>query len=645
MYSKLKTLLVLIFTTTLVYSSFAQTCINITPIDGTPCSWCAPAGWVVGTMVSPDIISGNGPWPSNPLNTIADVNGTPNGGGNFVMYISYGSSGEYMETTLVGLTPGQLYSFNVEWQQATEIDKYGVTSSQGGQLDITVDGISSTYISTGGINDNWQIATKTFTANTTTANVKLGIVPGSGAIGGDGMIVTNEYPCTIILDTVILCQGDSIITDGNMEYTAGIYGDTLIQILNPNITSTIGILCTTSTPVSLSGTPIGGTWNGTGITGNSFDPATAGAGGPYSITYTTTLGTTTCYDTLFATVTANPLPGTDGTANLCLGAVAINLFDSLGGSPSTGGIWTGPSLPANGDQGTLNPSTAIPGVYTYIVNDCTGNPILPTAIVTVSIDTCTVPVAAYIINNSTICIGDCITLTDQSAEATSWAWTFSGGLPSTANTQGPHEVCFNTAGIYTVQQIVSNNNGADTLTSTIEVNPTPTINAGLDVTIDLGESTTLIATGSVGTYTWSPPTWLSCYVCSSTTSTPEGSEGTIPYTVTIVDSNGCLASDEVSVTIDQNITLFIPNVFSPNGDGNNDVFYVKGVGIQIINFLVYNRWGELMFESQNIGSGWDGTYLGKSSPEGTYVYIIEYSYLKQNNLIRESKIGSITLLK
>lgn len=103
---------------------------------------------------------------------------------------------------------------------------------------------------------------------------------------------------------------------------------------------------------------------------------------------------------------------------------------------------------------------------------------------------------------------------------------------------------------------------------------------------------------------------------------------TIPgtYTVSLVVTNsfGCTDTTQSLVTIKPDVSVYIPNTFTPNDDGINDVFKPQGVGIQNENYKmqIYDRWGEKIFESQDFNTGWDGTYKGKKAQEGVYAYII-----------------------
>jgi gliding motility-associated-like protein len=98
----------------------------------------------------------------------------------------------------------------------------------------------------------------------------------------------------------------------------------------------------------------------------------------------------------------------------------------------------------------------------------------------------------------------------------------------------------------------------------------------------------------------------------------------------VVNNGGCAAADSINIIVTcNNGNLFVPNTFSPNGDGMNDVFYVRGKGLSTIQSMrVFNRWGQVVFEKRNFAAndptaGWDGTMNGKKAPIDVYIYTIE----------------------
>jgi gliding motility-associated-like protein len=124
---------------------------------------------------------------------------------------------------------------------------------------------------------------------------------------------------------------------------------------------------------------------------------------------------------------------------------------------------------------------------------------------------------------------------------------------------------------------------------------------------------------------------------------------TTKYAVNVTDRHGCTAKGEVTVKVvctGQN--FFIPNTFSPNGDGSNDVFYPRGSGLDRAKVLrIFNRWGEIVFEKYdmpiNVGSaGWDGNWKGKKANADVYVYQLEI-YCKNGELITYS--GNVALIR
>jgi gliding motility-associated-like protein len=117
------------------------------------------------------------------------------------------------------------------------------------------------------------------------------------------------------------------------------------------------------------------------------------------------------------------------------------------------------------------------------------------------------------------------------------------------------------------------------------------------------------------------------------------------YQVTVTDLDGCTGFDEIEVHEDCPSYIWIPKAFSPNNDSKNETFKVVGYNIEDFTLKVFNRWGNLLFETNNIDNGWDGTYKGSQVPTGIYAYKVDYSYSEKSNIISESVAGSVTLLK
>ena len=178
------------------------------------------------------------------------------------------------------------------------------------------------------------------------------------------------------------------------------------------------------------------------------------------------------------------------------------------------------------------------------------------------------------------------------------------------------------AGTYT--ELLVSSGGCDSLVITeLYVNPLPVVTLTADPELILsGQSSQLTATGG-GLYTWTPTSSLSCINCANPIASP--TETTL-YTVE-VNLSGCIVSDTITVSVDSEFK--IPEGFSPNGDGVNDVFEIVGIS-QFPNnkIMIVNRWGNKVFEAAPYKSDWDGTSqfgitIGEKLPSGTYFYILD----------------------
>ena len=185
---------------------------------------------------------------------------------------------------------------------------------------------------------------------------------------------------------------------------------------------------------------------------------------------------------------------------------------------------------------------------------------------------------------------------------------------------------------------VTNSCGTDGDTVMVTVNPTPTIDAGADESILAGNSVMLSPLGGV-TYVWSPPTNLSCTNCENPDASPLT---TTTYIVTGTDANGCVSLDTIIVEVDESSVLYIPTAFSPNGDGQNDVLFVRAGAVENFEFSIYDRWGERVFNTTDLSLGWDGSFRGKPLNSAVFVYAISGKYYNGDSF--EQK-GNITLLK
>ena len=121
-------------------------------------------------------------------------------------------------------------------------------------------------------------------------------------------------------------------------------------------------------------------------------------------------------------------------------------------------------------------------------------------------------------------------------------------------------------------------------------------------------------------------------------------EGT--YIVQLTNANLCSVKDTININQICVTTLFIPNAFSPNGDASNDVFYVKGLHAEKFHLMIFNRWGEIIFESYDINNGWDGTYMGNEVQIDVYVWKLDWlSTNAQEQKTKNERIGTVSLIR
>ena len=184
-------------------------------------------------------------------------------------------------------------------------------------------------------------------------------------------------------------------------------------------------------------------------------------------------------------------------------------------------------------------------------------------------------------------------------------------------------------------------------TVTVYVTPKIVVFAGNDTVVVVGEPLQLNATATAGidlTYKWDPATWLSDPAIYNPIATFGSSVDSITYIVTASTADGCYGSDAITVKVFKTTAdIFMPNAFSPNGDGKNDVFKPILVGISKLNvFSIYNRWGQLVFTTSQNGKGWDGTLHGIQQDTGTFVYMVSGIDYQGKTI---TKKGTFTLVR
>lgn len=348
---------------------------------------------------------------------------------------------------------------------------------------------------------------------------------------------------------------------------------------------------------------------------------------------------------LFAASATGPTASfTPSSTNLCEGD-CISFADNSTGNAISTWNWTfdGSSTASSMDQNPTNICFPTAGTYdvTLEVTDADGTDVVTESITVAS---CTnAPTAAFTTDTLFICKGDCISFTDESTgEPTSWNWTFDGADPSSSTLQNPSSICYDTTGTFDVTLVVSNDGGSDQIISSITVLELPEIQGFGDTIIDIGGAAVLEAYATnMGVIFWEPNDDIICdtITCNIVTASPLLTE---TYYPSVEGANGCIGRDTIQVIVNFEEIVEVPSAFSPNGDGMNDLLHVLGLGIVNVDFKIYNRYGQLVFESTDLEEGWDGTFQGEELNQGVFVYTVNYDLINgQSGEIS----GNVTLVK
>lgn len=385
-----------------------------------------------------------------------------------------------------------------------------------------------------------------------------------------------------------------------------------------NITQCIkGNLYIINNSSSISSGTLSYNWTfGDGITSTLINPVhTYSLPGNFIIKLVT-LSDKGCKDSLSQTVVVNPNPIITINANQGI-TLCRNNSAQLSVNGGVSYQWT----PSNGlSCNTCNNPVATPLINTsYIVQGINsfGCPGFDTVAVTV-MQPLNIRSAG-----DTICIGDTTGLLVTGAP--NYIWSPSSGLSSTTIS---NPLAYpTTTSIYRIVGYDGANCFTDTTYIKVVVGQKLAISLGSDLNLATGtlyNFTPVITNGPVRNWLWSPTTNLSCSNCPSPVASIKRD---INYTVSITDIYGCSATDRITIkAFCENSQVFIPNAFTPDGDGINDILMIRTKGIVKINhFRIFNRWGELIFEKNdfppnNAQYGWDGKIRGVTGPPDVFVY-------------------------
>lgn len=393
-------------------------------------------------------------------------------------------------------------------------------------------------------------------------------------------------------------------------------------------------------------------------TSNVQNPSYAyGAAGNYTVTLTCT-SNNGCVTSITQPVTVNDLPVADFSSNVvCVGTgtTLTDLSVANGGNIVSWSWDFGDGSPASSSQ---NPSHtyAIDSTYnvTLIVTNTAG------CIDTVNLPVATAPLPVTLFAADTLagCPVLCVNFSDltsiNSGSVTGWTWDFGDGSPASYSQNPSH--CFSTTGTYTISLTTTSNNGCvQTLVipDMIEVYPVPT--ASFSATpqhTDVLNTNIYFTDNSLG----NPVAWSWNFGDPSTLSDSSNIQnpmyyysaeagGIYPVYLQVTNQYGCVDDTTMDVIIDPEWSFYIPNCFTPDGDGLNDLFFGQGFGITSYQLWIFDRWGNLIFTATDINEGWDGTVQGKSGEvcqEDVYVWKVVLTDVFNK---KHKYIGHVSLIK
>lgn len=535
----------------------------------------------------------------------------------------------------------------------------GITNSTTGEFDPSIAGsgnhtITYTIVAAcGDVQATSITVNQTFDATITAAgpfcesdaSVTLTAVDAGGTWSGTG--ITNA--ATGVFDPTVAGPGTHTIT-----YTIlGACGDVQTTDIVVNATddatiTPVGPLCLGTPITTLSAVTGGGVWSGTGITNaatGEFDATTAGPG-THTITYTTN---GSCPDVSTIDIQVYDELDVQASQNLtiCAGESVIISAIGSGGDGNLTYTWTDQS---GNTFGTGTSLTVTPTVTTTYIVTLTDGCSTPQVIDDVKIIVNPIPMINIIANNVTGCTPLDVVFTNTSASPTSTClWNFGNGTTSTSC--GTDSTQYTQAGCFDVTLTVTENGCTNTQTlpdfiCTSEL-PVAEFVASPDIT-DVFETEIEFTNYSVNADYY---VWDFGDETNSAATDPSHIYSTVPagYTVCLIASNamGCVDTVCHGVNIIETLIYYIPNTFTPDGDEFNQAFkpiFTSGFDPFNFNFKIFNRWGEIIWETNDPTVGWDGVGPnGKLVQSGTYVWRVEFK--SRENDDRNVANGHVNVLR
>ena len=367
------------------------------------------------------------------------------------------------------------------------------------------------------------------------------------------------------------------------------------------------------------------------LVGSNMNTMISGSG-TFNMSFITGLASG-CSDTANFIINMGNMPnaGLDGTVVICNDQGTLDLLTVLNGSPDSGGSWSPPL--ANGGN-IFDPLINPEGIYTYEVNGDSWCPV-DSSRATINVTNIS---SLEIISVPNACL-DQLPF-DLTATLTGGQWSGSG----ITNSQiGTFDANIAGVGIHTIDYSFNNGVCSKVVSTDILIGELPTVDLGDDLTIcDNAQYQLTPTTTNADSVVWSTGfVGETLYIDAMFDKAGE----VLLYDVLVENSCG-VATDQINVTIkDCDIYVYVPNAFTPDGDNFNETFtpVLNGIDIYDYDLFIFNRWGEILFESHNPSIGWDGTYKGELLQDGVYIWKMKYADPYTDNRIEKN--GTVTLLR
>jgi gliding motility-associated-like protein len=470
---------------------------------------------------------------------------------------------------------------------------------------VTLNGSSSTGA---GITYAWTGTNVTGGANTSSAT--------ADAAGTYTLVVTGSNSCTDS-DQV------DVLPDLNVP-TANAGTD---QILDCNTTSVTLDGSTSDAGATITYAWTTGSGNITGTT--ATNTTTADLDGTYTITVTNTSnGCSSTDDVAVTQDTITPVSTITNSSYIidCNNPTAT--FDASGSSGSGNSFnWTTSNGNIVSGGNTDSPTVDLDGTYSLSVTSANGCGNLNTTNVTVTMDTVSPTIQINIADTLTCNILQ-VTLDASGSQAgVTYNWTTVDGLISSGTTSSTPTV--DSSGTYSLL-ITSSNGCTSTANTTVADSQVPEAHIVTNTTegeVDLTVAFSDTSSGMGLTHYWDFGTDNMDFDTVSPTTYTYTDFQEYEVVLTVTDQYGCIATDTIIINALELSAIEVPNIFTPNGDGDNDLFNVKGGGIKNFQGNIMNRWGQIVYDWDSQYGGWDGrSVAGNEAAEGSYFYFITVDF-------------------